>query len=176
MSVRRICLIALASAALTGGKLALAALPNIEIVTLLLVVYALVFGWRDTITACLIFIFFEILIWGFMLWWIILYLIYWPALVSAVALIPKNKYRVYFAAVIGLLFTACFGILSTFIEIIFVTSLSNPRFWTYFYFRYAAGFPFFITHVICNTVTLFFVAPVLYKSLLSLYARYNKNS
>jgi len=162
------------TATLTGGKLALSSIPNVEIVTLLLVVYALTMKRTDAIIACLIFCVLEIFIWGFWLWWVILYFIYWPALVITVSFLPKKKYGFIIAIAIGIAFTAFFGVLSTLIEITIAGALATGRFWEYFYYRYAAGIPFFLTHIISNSIILPVLVPILYKTLSTLNARYNK--
>ncbi|MCL2751549.1 MAG: hypothetical protein FWE62_02210 [Firmicutes bacterium] len=182
MSAKKLCLLAVLTAFLTGGKLALAFIPNVEIVTLLLIVYALTLRRSEALAVCAVFIMIEILIWGFNPWWIVLYFIYWPSLVLTVSLLPKSRpvqtlnmknaglakvlpRRVIFAIVIGVIFTALFGVLSTFIEIIFMGGLGTGRFWTYYYFRYVAGIAFFVTHVASNAVILPLLVPVLYRTM-----------
>ena len=91
MSAKKICLLAVLTAVLIGGKYALYAVWNIEIVTLLLIVYALVLGWRDSLIVCALFILIEIIIAPFTPMWVVLYIIYWPLLVTVVAFLPAQS-------------------------------------------------------------------------------------
>ena len=68
--------IAVCAATLTAGKAALAAIPNVEVVSLLLGVYGYVFGLAGVLSS-LIFCAVEVLIWGAGSW-VVLYFIYWP--------------------------------------------------------------------------------------------------
>ena len=166
-ATKRICLLAVLTATLTGGKTALALIPNIEIVTLLFIVYAFVFGWRNTIIVSVVFVVIEIFIWGFNLWWVILYLIYWPLLVTAAAVLPRKlgNGRLVAAIAFGIAFTVFFGVLSTFIEIIFMGGVGSGFFWQFFGWRDIAGIPFFTAHIVSNAIILPVLVPVLYKTL-----------
>ena len=75
---KNIALVGMMAATLECAKLALAVLPNIEAVSLLIALYSFVFGWAG-IVAAVIFVCIEPLIWGFGTWFVS-YLIYWPAL------------------------------------------------------------------------------------------------
>jgi len=166
-ATKRICLLAVLTATLTGGKMAIP-FPNIEVVTLLFVVYALVFGWRNTIIVSIVFVLIEILIWGFHIWWVLLYAIHWPLLVTAVAFLPRKRenIRIVVAIAIGIALTIFFGILSTFIEVIFLMdAIGSGMFWQLYGFRYASGGMFFAMHIIGNTIILIKVAPLLYRTL-----------
>lgn len=79
-------MIAVFVALIIGAKMAIP-IPNVEIVTLLFVVFTLVFGWLFSFIASFFFVAIEILIWGFNPAWVILYFIYWPILVSIVGLV-----------------------------------------------------------------------------------------
>lgn len=172
MSTRELSVSAVLTAALTGGKLALSFLPNIEIVTLLFIVYALTFGWRRTMIICLVFVLLECFIWGFG-WWMPIYLIYWPLMVSVISLLPKFKFRIPAAVISGIALTAFFGVLSTAVEIGMLGGL-GASFWQYFYYRYISGIPFFVTHIISNAVILPLLVPVLYKTFKHYQDRHQK--
>ncbi len=72
------------AATITGGKLALAAVPNVEIVTLLIIVYTAVFGLSVSLPVTLIFVSAEILIFGLNTW-VVSYYIHWCALAALTA-------------------------------------------------------------------------------------------
>ena len=55
MNIRDITLIAILSASITAGKLALSFVPNVEVVTLLFIVYSIVFGVKKSIFISFIF-------------------------------------------------------------------------------------------------------------------------
>ena len=73
---RKIAVIALMTATIEGGKLALSFIPNVEIVTLLCALYGYIFGWSGIISTYL-FVVIESVIWGFNTW-VVTYVIYWP--------------------------------------------------------------------------------------------------
>ena len=74
-----IVLTALAAALLSAGKQALVAIPNVEVVTLLIMLYAACFKPAIAFIATEVFIFIEIFIWGFNTW-VFAYLIHWNLL------------------------------------------------------------------------------------------------
>jgi hypothetical protein len=138
----------------------------------------LTFRTRDVLIIALVFVLIEILIWGFALWWVVTYVIYWSMLTIAVSFIsririfkkvkaqPNSKKHIYNISVIkgisvGILFTIFFGVLSTFIEIIVFRGIATPNFFLYFSIRYTIGFPFFVTHIFSNVVALSIVVPIL---------------
>ncbi len=84
--------VALMSAMLTALKFALSFVPNVEVVTLLVVVYGCVFGVKYALPATLIFCGVEIATYGVQSW-VILYFVYWPmlAIVSSGLLHKKTK-------------------------------------------------------------------------------------
>lgn len=73
---RQVVLCALLAAVMTVLQVAMAALPNIEPVSLLTLVYALVFG-RQVFYIVAAFALLEGLVFGFHLWWVS-YLYIWP--------------------------------------------------------------------------------------------------
>ncbi len=91
MSIQKITRIALLSAILYVSKVALEFLPNIELVSLLVVLYSLVFGW-ETIFIVTVFNLFELIQWGFGTWWFS-YLYVWPLLCVITMLLKKADQR-----------------------------------------------------------------------------------
>lgn len=151
ISAKNVAEIGIMSATLSAGKFVLSFLPNIEIVTLLLVLYAIYFG-RKAILSTFIFIAIECMIWGFGLW-VIMYLYVWPCLVCT-ALIFKEKDNPLFWAVFTGMFGLLFGGLCSFTY--FATSGINAGIaW------WIAGIPFDIVHGISNfTITLVLFKPL----------------
>lgn len=98
----------LLGAVLFVAKTALAFLPNIEPVTLLVMVYASVLGWR-ALCPVYVYVVLEYLIWGFGLW-SACYLYVWAVLALAAILMRKMESPVGWA-VLGGAYGLCFGAL-----------------------------------------------------------------
>ncbi len=79
------------AATLECVKLALAALPNVEAVTLFSAIFGYCFGVLGVI-ASLVFVMIEPLIWGFGSWFVT-YLIYWPTLTAVFAFLGRRARR-----------------------------------------------------------------------------------
>lgn len=153
MSVRTITRIALLSAILYVSKVALEFLPNIELVSLLVILYSLVFGW-ETILIVTVFNFFELIQWGFGTWWFS-YLYVWP-LLCVITMLLKNLIKeefVVWAMVsggFGLIFGSLFAVLNIFI---------SPAYaWSYF----ISGLPWDVVHCIGNFILMLIVGKPLF--------------
>lgn len=88
---RRVVLCAMLAAVMTALQVAMAPLPNIEPVSLLVLVYALVFD-RDVFYIIYTFVLLEGLLYGFHLWWVT-YLYIWTLWALAVLLIARGRDR-----------------------------------------------------------------------------------
>lgn len=157
----RVCITALFAALLVGGKEALAALPNVEVVTLFIAVCAYVFGLAVAMPAVFVFIAVDVAIWGFNTW-VISYIVHW----NVVALVfwafslwrlQNVRLKAAFAAVLACVLTVLFGILTTAVDTTigftgkgFFTDFSE--FSRRFAALYVTGAPFFVTHVLSNTL------------------------
>lgn len=113
MPVKKITRIALLSATLYVSKIALEMLPNVELVSVLIMVYTLVFG-AETFWIITVFNLFELIQWGFGSWWIS-YLYVWPLLCLVVLLLKKplkEEFLIWsvIAGCFGLLFGSLFAI------------------------------------------------------------------
>ena len=102
-------LIGVYTALLIGGQLALASLSGIEIVTLLVFVFAFSFGVRRSLILVVAFSFLRCFLFGFFPSVLILYLIYYPIFVTIMGLLgnrfkhkltPKRHVLVIIVAVI----------------------------------------------------------------------------
>jgi len=167
---RDICLIALLSATLTAGKLALSFIANVEIVTLFLVVYALTLPRSRVLLATITFILTDMILYGVHVW-VIMYLIHWPALVLAVSFL-KGKKAPLFAIIIGILFTVLFGVQTTLVEVLTFINFKKVGFVKAFVARYSTGISFFITHIVSNTCILSVLVYPMYRLMKSLYRQY----
>lgn len=170
MRTRDVCLIAILSATLTAGKMALSFIPNVEIVTLLLTVYALSFPRSRVLIATTTFILTDILIWGLQIW-VIMYFIHWPILVLCVSFL-KGKLAPLFAIIIAVILTGLFGVQTTVLEVLFFSNFQNIGFIKCFILRYSTGIPYFITHVVSNACILSVLTYPLYRLMNSLSRQY----
>ncbi len=167
-TILRIALIGLMAAMLECGKLVLAVLPNIEVVTLLCALFGYVFGGAGVV-ATLVFIAIEPLIYGFGTW-MISYCLYWPLVAIIFMLLgcAKVRNRVILTS-IAVLLTVWFGILSSLVD----TGLFSGYFDNFssrFAIIYLRGISFFVTQIICNAVLF----PLLFRPLSELLKKLNK--
>ncbi|MEG1705889.1 MAG: hypothetical protein RR086_00350 [Clostridia bacterium] len=144
----KICLIAIFSAMLTGGKYALSAIPNVEIVSILIAVFSYVFGFI-ALPATLIFCATESLIYGFGLW-LISYFIYWPLLSLLFVLLGRIKAKWWVSVPTICVSTIVFGALTSLVDVGLFSGNFNS-FWERFAIMYARGIVFFVVHILSNT-------------------------
>ena len=171
-----IVLTALAAALLSAGKQALASIPNVEVVTLLIMLYAACFKPQIAFIATGVFIVIECFIWGIHTW-VIAYIIHWNFVAFATFLLVrvfKFKNRFIFLG-FTILVTAAFGVLTTAIDAFFAVARVNVAFGYAFSIIYMRGIYFYIVHVVGNAafnITLF--APmrdILDKLMIKYYGR-----
>ncbi len=155
------------TALLIGGKWALALVPNVEIVSILLAVFATIWGMPWALLASLVFVTVEAMLWGFGTW-VISYIIYWPLLGTVYYVLGKYLRRRNLppltTAILGtisiLICTALFGALTSLVDVILGYSSSTGIFWALddilyrFAIMYARGIVYFAVHIISN-VALF---------------------
>lgn len=144
----KLALIAVMAATLEGGKLALAFLPNVEIVSLLCAIFGFVFGGY-AIVATYIFVFIEMFVWGFNTW-VLTYIIYWPLLTFVFVLLGKFDIKNRLIATLcATVMTVFFGVLSSLVDTGLLTGFYE-RFWYRFSIIYVRGIAFYLTQIICN--------------------------
>lgn len=158
LSAHDIVLIPLLSASLTAGKIVLSFIPNVEIVTLLFMVYASVFGFKKTFLVSIIFSTIEIFLYGVQTW-LIGYYILWPLLIFISTIIHKKTNSEWPFAFLALAFGLCFGLFFAMIESIFYGMNYGIVYWL-------RGIPFDVIHGASNFVLgIFLYRPL--ESLLS---------
>lgn len=134
-------------------------LPNVEFVSLMLMLYTLVFGRRVWLILY-VFVALEGLIYGFGLWWFS-YLYVWSILCGAVFLMGwKGRPRTISAALLSGIFGMMFGFFCS-ISYLFAGGPGAALAW------WAAGIPFDIVHGISN----FILASLLFRPLFELLTR-----
>lgn len=152
--------IALLGALLYASQVVLSAIPNIEVVTLLIVIFTKNLGKEGTL-ACFVYVFLTAITWGFGLWWLT-YLIVWPLFSILVYKLRKTESWIIWA-IINASFGLCFGAVFA-LPYIFVSPSYAINYWI-------SGIPFDIAHCIGN----FAVAVVLGKPLDTAMKRIVKN-
>lgn len=148
--------IALFSAILYISKLALESIPNVELISFLVIVYTLVFGWESIIATC-IFNLCEVVQWGFGSW-VITYLYIWP-LLAIITLLLKKVIKEEFIvwAIVSGMFGLIFG---SFFALYYIPI--DPH---YALMYWLSGLPWDVWHAIANFVIMLLLGKVVTKAL-----------
>lgn len=140
LTAKDITLIGMMIATLEAAKYALSFLPNVELVSFLIIVYTLFFGKR-IFFALPVFALLEGFLYGFGVWWV-MYLYVWPLLAILVLLFRKQQ-SPYFWCLLSGIFGLFFGALCA-IPYLFVSGIYGAVAW------WIAGIPFDLIHAVSN--------------------------
>lgn len=143
LAVRRIVYIAVMTAIMEAAKIALNPVPNVELITLLVIVFTKQFGWKMTLPAVLIFAFIECTYWGFGTWSIV-YFYMWPLLVLLTHL-NKNAESIWNYTVLSAAFGLTFGAFCSVVTLIAAGLKAAFAWWI-------AGIPYDLIHGISNFI------------------------
>jgi energy-coupling factor transport system substrate-specific component len=161
MKIKDIALIGIMSAILVAVQVALGFLPNIELVSLLIIIYTLVFG-RKALYIIYVFVVVEGIIYGIGLWWIN-YLYIWTILFVIATLLRKQHSPVIWAIVSGF-YGLAFGALCA-IPNLFISGVGSAvSYWL-------AGIPYDILHGVGNFVVALLLFYPLYQVINSINKR-----
>ena len=142
-------------------QVVMSGLPNIELVSLLVMLFAVVFGWK-ALYPVYVFVVMEILFYGFSTW-NIYYLYIWAVLAVAAIFLRRMESPLAWS-VLSAVFGLCFGALCGIVDI-FIGG------WAYAVTKWISGIPFDLLHCGGN----FGIALVMWKPLRGvlekLYAR-----
>ncbi len=133
-------LVGMLTALLTTGKAVLSFIPNVEIVSFMIIMFSVYFG-RKTLLAVFAFVLIEGLLYGFTVWWIG-YIYIWPILCVLSCILRKRATK-FSLTVLSTLFGLLFGLLFSF-TYIFIGS-SNPGL-GYALSWWAVGIPYDLIH------------------------------
>ena len=134
-----------------GAKVAMSALPNIEPVSLMVMLFAVVFGWK-ALYPLYLYVAMEILLYGINLW-NINYLYVWTVLAVIAILLRKMRHPLHWALVSGG-FGMLFGLLCCPVYALMGGFRYAIRWWL-------AGIAFDIPHAIGNfVIALVLFAPL----------------
>lgn len=142
LTVRDITEIGIMIAALEAAKHALAFLPNVELVTLLIILYTLTFQ-KKIIYVIPAFLLLEGCWYGFGLWWV-MYAYIWPLLALCTYLLRKQE-SVWVFSILAGAFGLGFGALCS-IPYFFIGGSRTAFAW------WVAGIPYDIIHGISNFI------------------------
>ena len=140
LSAKHVVVLGLLGGILFAGKMVLAALPNVEPVSLLVMVYAVVYG-RRALYPIYVYVALECLIWGLNIW-SISYLYVWAILAGVAWLLRGMQSRLGWAILAGA-FGLCFGALCA------LPYLAVGR-WAFALAWWIAGLPYDIVHCAGN--------------------------
>lgn len=164
LAAREILLLGLFSAILLVVQVALAFIPNIELVSFFIIIYTLVLGTK-VFYPIYVFAAVEGLIYGFGIWWIS-YLYIWSILALIVLLFRKNEQPFFWAIVSGI-YGLMFGALTA-IPTLFAGGLGMAV--TY----WVNGIVFDLLHCGGNVIAAALLFKPLYHLMKRLYLRENK--
>jgi len=161
LTIRQITLFGVLGALTFGAKVAMAWLPNIEPVSLFVMLFAVVFGWK-ALYPIYLYVLLEILCYGIGPW-NINYLYIWTILAVAAMAMKKAQKPIWWALLSGL-FGLSFGL------------LCSPVYWAMGGFGYAvsawiSGLSFDYTHAIGNFVIALVLFVPLRRLLEKLYVK-----
>lgn len=165
-TVQEITTIAAMATILEAGKWALSAVPNVELVSLLLMLYTLYFGPKRTLITIYIFDAIESLIWGFGLW-SVSYLFVWDILVLLTWALRSNKSQWPFV-VLSAVFGLSFGALCSITTLVIGGPHAALSWWI-------AGIPYDVAHCIGNAAVASLLFTPLSKALQIIIKRFGFN-
>lgn len=170
MNLRDIPLIGMLSAVLLTVQVALLFLPNIELISLLIIIYTLIFK-KKTIYIITTFVLVQGLLYGFSLWWVN-YLYVWFILSIITRLFKRETSSISWALISGF-YGLLFGALCS-IPYFFI-GLSSGTVENGFHAAFAYwinGIPFDLVHGISNFFIALFLFKPIYKLLDYLYDKF----
>lgn len=155
MRTKDIVIVGIMSAILITVQVSLSFLPNIELVSLLIILSTIVYGWK-TLYIIYIFVMTQGFIYGFGIWWIN-YMYVWTILML-ITMLFKNNRSPFFWAILSGAFGLSFGALCS-IPYFFIGGLPMVV------SGLISGIPFDVVHCVANYI----IALVLFKPLYHLF-------
>ena len=157
LTIREVVLFGVLGALTFALQVVMAGLPNIEPVSLLVMLFAVIFGWKS-LYPVYVFVVMEILFYGFSTW-NIYYLYVWALLALGAIFLRKMEHPLAWA-ILSAVFGLCFGALCGIVDI-FIGG------WEYAVAKWISGIPFDLLHCGGN----FAVALILWKPLRNLLGK-----
>jgi len=145
-------------ATLEVGKVALEGLPNVEVVSFLIILYTMYFG-QKTIVAIIAFVMLECMIKPINIW-AVMYCYIWPLLSILTYLFRKYR-SIWFMSILSGVYGLLFGALCSIVYLVLSGPQTALAWWI-------AGIPWDLVHGIGNFVIML----VLYRPLTKVFNRY----
>ena len=161
LTIREITLFGVLGALTFALQVAMAPLPNIEPVSLLVMLYAATFGWK-CLYPVYVFVAMEILFYGFSIW-NIYYLYVWTVLALA-AILMRHQQSTLLWAFLSAVYGLCFGALCGIVDI-FIGGFA------YAGTKWVSGIPFDLLHCGGNFVITMILFKPLRNALEKLYLK-----
>ncbi len=153
MTARECAYLAAFVALVIAAQVVLAAVPSVEVVTVLFVAYAFVFGMKRGLTAATVFSLLRMLVFGFDMKVLVLYLLYFNGLAALFAAlgdtVKKPIYALWWLTAVACVCTVCFTMLDNFLTVVWF-SYSARAAKVYFMASLSVMFP----QVICTAVSV----------------------
>ena len=149
ISIKELCVLSLLAAIMFASQVAFSAIPNIELVSLLVIICTLIYRYK-ALYVIYVFVLLEGLMWGFGVWWIA-YLYIWTVLWLVTMLFHKVKSTIFWT-VVAALYGLFFGLLTAFIQLFIGGPGAAIAYWV-------SGIPFDLLHCAGNAA----VAIILFK-------------
>ena len=159
VTIRDVVWLGIFAAIMFGGQVVMSPLPNIEPVSLFVIVGTLVFGWK-ILFSVYVFALLEGFMYGFGFWFPC-YLYIWDILVVLTMIFRKEEGRLVWAVISGG-FGLFFGL---FFEVPFLFIIGVPATVAY----YISGIPYDLIHAAGNFVIAFVALPPLVRVVRRLY-------
>jgi hypothetical protein len=159
--VKKIVLLAFCSSIIFVGKFALVHLPNIEVVTFLLIVFTLVFKLKEVLLISTVYTIVELLIWG-----VSEQLYIWTVIVLITALF-RNVFKENFLlwSILSGFFGITFGLMCALpIYLLTDKTVTIAYLW--------ANIPYDVIHMVSNYMIMLLLGEIVYKKLKQLLAGY----
>ena len=157
ITVKELVTLAVIVAILEISKTVLAAIPNVEVVSLFIILFTIYLGGK-VLFATIAFSVLEIFLWGFGMWNVIYFYI-WPMLVLITLIFRKSKNRITFSIISGI-YGLVFGAMSAIPSLVIGGLAFAISYWV-------SGIPFDIVHGVSNFIICF----VLFNPLCKLFDR-----
>ena len=168
LTAKDIALIGLMVAVIEACKMALSALPNVELTTFWIMMFTIFLGWK-ILFAVPVFLLIEGMIYGFGIWGA-MYLYIWP-LLAGITWIIRKKDSVWIYSIVSAAFGLCFGFLCSICYFVIGWVNGGIQSGLIMAFNWwIAGIPFDIIHCVANFILMF----VLYKPIRHLMLRVQK--
>ena len=161
---KNIAVIAVMSALLVAGKFALSWVPNVEIVTPLIILFSVVFGFRRSIFAVVIFCLLDNILYPPSYVVAIQYFFHWPLLCVLANLIKKfgEENEILFVALAALM-AILFWLETPVLNAVFQISPFLPTL--------VSGIPFMLPMLLSNVLVVLFVFKPAKRALMHIYSR-----